>query len=336
MIPTIFERFRESVKTRKKAKKVVDGAMSLSGNTDEEDKIRLSSGYSIEIEKPVRLLDEGALTWDDGNIRFYIEKGTMKRFYDELDDDFVGYINVGHFSLTSFPYVIGTWQKSDLSLVDIGEGRQAIEVIPHLNEEMSLVKDLLSQEIPLSVSVEAYFGHNYEMTEKLGFPVVNSVFIDGFSVVGNPGNTASMDVLSDMGELMNKEKLEEKTEKIEEEQFIENAQEQTVDKEEEHQEQVALEEETQGEESLSSEDEENTEDAVSLEEEEDESEKKLLDVIEELVKENKELKERLEALESDREKRSRKTESVLAKLESIVNDSPAKDSHRQDKDSVWG
>lgn len=321
-VPTIFERIRESVKVRRKAKKKIDEIISLNNREEEEmnegkgGKINLSSGRAWDREKPIRLLDEGALFYEGGDeIRLFIEKGTIQNFYDELDEDFVGYINLAHFDLWSFPIVLGTWTKEDLSIVDIGDGRKGLEVIPHFNEDLNLVKDIFAQEIPMSVSVEAYFDINWELTKKLEFPVMNKMFIDGFSVVGNPANTSSMDVLEtkegegnmDLNKIksilgMNEQQEEEQLESVEEE---------------------VLESEEQEEEE-------------TLETESNEEEDAILSLVQALVDENNSLKDQVRALKAENEKHAQKTESVIGRLESIVN-CQSKDAGTKSKtDSVWG
>ena len=67
----------------------------------------------------VRLLDEGTVLYGDGSIRSYIKRGTIKEFYDSLEDDYIGYINIGHINFATLPIVVGQWTKNDLRLVDI-------------------------------------------------------------------------------------------------------------------------------------------------------------------------------------------------------------------------
>lgn len=342
-VPTIFQRIKESVKVRKKAKKKVDEVISLSSKDEEKGKIELSTSYRIDKDKPIRLIDEGAVFYEGGQyIRFFIEKGTVKKFYDELDDDFVGYINLAHFDVYAFPIFLGTWTKEDLSIVDLEDGRQGLEVVPHFNEDLHLVQDLFAQEIPLSVSIEAYFDYNWDMTEKLEFPVVNGMEMDGFSVVGNPANTSSAYVLA------SEEKGEEKSMDLEKiKAILENSEQETKTEEEKVTEILETEEKevtenTENSETL--ENEEKTEGNTSEvnlenEESEDEEEQAILNLVSELVEQNKALKAKIEALEAEKANQTQKTESVISKLESIVNGGTQKEkSQKQNssKDSVWG
>lgn len=345
-IPTIFQRIKESVKVRKKAKKEIEEIITLKSNEDEEvGKVNLATSYRFDRDSSIRLLDEGAIFYEGGQyVRYFIKKGVVQKFYDELDDDFVGYINLAHFDVFAFPIFLGTWTKDDLTIVDLEDGRQALEVVPRFNEDLYLVKDLFAQEIPLSVSIEAYFDYDWDMTQKLDFPVVQGMQMDGFSVVGNPANTSSAYVLSskeeDEGENMDLSKIKA---------ILENSEE-TKAEEKEELDSAELEEETKAEENLetenseeenSTENLENTEEteeteSENLESEEDEEEKAILELVTELVEQNKALKAELEALKAEKAKQTQKTESVISKLESIVNSGAQKKESSKKNDSVWG
>ena len=344
-IPTIFQRIKESVKVRKKAKKEIEEIITLSDNKDDEvGKVNLATSYRFDRNSAIRLLDEGAIFYEGGQfVRYFIKKGVVQKFYDELDDDFVGYINLAHFDVYAFPIFLGTWTKDDLRIVDLEDGRQALEVVPKFNEDLYLVKDLFAQEIPLSVSIEAYFDYDWDMTQKLDFPVVNGMQMDGFSVVGNPANTSSAYVLSSKEEegenmdlskikaiLENSETKEEKLETVEEEAELE-----TEEQVEENLETENSEEEDSTE---NLENTEETEENVSenLESEEEDEEKAILALVTELVEQNKALKAELEALKAEKAKQTQKTESVISKLESIVNNGTQKKESSKKNDSVWG
>lgn len=97
----------------------------------------------------VRLLDEGTVLYGDGSIRSYIKRGTIKEFYDSLEDDYIGYINIGHINFATLPIFVGQWTKNDLRLVDIGENRQALEVNMKIDESLSVIQDLQKCHIQL-------------------------------------------------------------------------------------------------------------------------------------------------------------------------------------------
>lgn len=344
-IPTIFQRIKESVKVRKKAKKEIEEIITLKSNKDDEvGKVNLATSYRFDRDSSIRLLDEGAIFYEGGQyVRYFIKKGVVQKFYDELDDDFVGYINLAHFDVFAFPIFLGTWTKDDLRIVDLEDGRQALEVVPKFNEDLYLVKDLFAQEIPLSVSIEAYFDYDWDMTQKLDFPVVQGMQMDGFSVVGNPANTSSAYVLSskEEGENMDLSKIKailENSETKAEEEKLESVEEAELETEEQV-EAENLETENSAEEETPTENLENTEETEETESENlesDEEEKAILELVTELVEQNKALKAELEALKAEKAKQTQKTESVISKLESIVNNGTQKKESSKKNDSVWG
>ncbi|MGH2183087.1 hypothetical protein ACQ10C_16010, partial [Enterococcus faecalis] len=80
--------------------------------------------------------------YGDGSIRSYIKRGTIKEFYESLEDDYIGYINIVHINFATLPIFVGQWTKNDLRLVDIGENRQALEVNMKIDESLSVIQDL--------------------------------------------------------------------------------------------------------------------------------------------------------------------------------------------------
>ena len=124
-VPTYVASIKDNLDRRKKGKAFYDNAITLS-SVDKENhyvSVNLSSGY-VE-NKPTRLIDEGAITYEGGDgIRLYIKKGAVQAFYDSLSSDYVGYINLAHIDITSLPLNLGTWTKDDLTVVDIGDGRK--------------------------------------------------------------------------------------------------------------------------------------------------------------------------------------------------------------------
>ena len=191
-IPTYVESIKDSLDRRKKGKAFYDNAITLS-SVDKENhyvSVNLSSGY-VE-NKPTRLIDEGAITYEGGDdIRLYIKKGAVQAFYDSLSSDYVGYINLAHIDITSLPLNLGTWTKDDLTVVDIGDGRKGLDVNVKLNRELHIVQDLLKQEIPLSISAELRGTLDFESSFKFNAPFYNEIEIAGFSVVANPANVNS-------------------------------------------------------------------------------------------------------------------------------------------------
>ena len=191
-VPTYVASIKDSLDRRKKGKAFYDNAITLS-SVDKENhyvSVNLSSGY-VE-NKPTRLIDEGAITYEGGDdIRLYIKKGAVQAFYDSLSSDYVGYINLAHIDITSLPLNLGTWTKDDLTVVDIGDGRKGLDVNVKLNRELHIVQDLLKQEIPLCISAELRGTLDFESSFKFNAPFYNEIEIAGFSVVANPANVNS-------------------------------------------------------------------------------------------------------------------------------------------------
>lgn len=148
----------------------------------------------------VRLLDEGMVTYAGGEPWFYIARGTLRKFYESLPNDYVGSINIGHTDLATFPErIVGSWTKDDLRLVDLGDGREALDVRLNLIEDHPLVKALRLMPFELGVSAEFYTNVNEAMTNNESLnpfkvPVVDAVNITDFAIVGDAGNVNSMGI----------------------------------------------------------------------------------------------------------------------------------------------
>lgn len=185
----IDERNKRTVR-RKLAKEMYDSTIDLATH---------------ENVQTVRLLDEGTVTYADGSIDFYIEKGTLQKYYNSLSDDYVGTINLGHFSFAEYPKILGTWTKKDLHLVDIGDGRQALDVDLRLNYEISDVRDLAMMPYDVAVSAEFSYEYDKENSNKMGFLCINELFISDFAIVGDGGNVNSNGIKLKGGSKMEKE-----------------------------------------------------------------------------------------------------------------------------------
>ena len=332
-VPTYVESIKDSLDRRKKGKAFYDNAITLS-SVDKENhyvSVNLSSGY-VE-NKPTRLIDEGAITYDGGDdIRLYIKKGAVQAFYDSLSSDYVGYINLAHIDITSLPLNLGTWTKDDLTVVDIGDGRKGLDVNVKLNRELHIVQDLLKQEIPLSISAELRGTLDYESSFKFNAPFYNEIEISGFSVVANPANVNST------GENLNSKgdsemNLWEKILKLRSENKEENKNEALENKEEEKEEKEPSKEEKTLE--SKAEETENKEEAKKGEEtletvemSKDDMEKinKFMDAfealsakVEALEQENAELKEKLKNSKKEKTEFEKKAESTLDRLSSLIS-----------------
>ena len=306
-VPTYVASIKDSLDRRKKGKAFYDNAITLS-SVDKENhyvSVNLSSGY-VE-NKPTRLIDEGAITYEGGDdIRLYIKKGAVQAFYDSLSSDYVGYINLAHIDITSLPLNLGTWTKDDLTVVDIGDGRKGLDVNVKLNRELHIVQDLLKQEIPLSISAELRGTLDFESSFKFNAPFYNEIEIAGFSVVANPANVNST------GENLNSKgdsemNLWEKILKLSSENKEEKKNEALENKEEAK----------KGEETL---------ETVEMSKDDMEKINKFMDAfealsakVEALETENAELKEKLKNSKKEKTEFEKKAESTLDRLSSLIS-----------------
>lgn len=344
-VPTYVASIKDSLDRRKKGKAFYDNAITLS-SVDKENhyvSVNLSSGY-VE-NKPTRLIDEGAITYEGGDdIRLYIKKGAVQAFYDSLSSDYVGYINLAHIDITSLPLNLGTWTKDDLTVVDIGDGRKGLDVNVKLNRELHIVQDLLKQEIPLSISAELRGTLDFESSFKFNAPFYNEIEISGFSVVANPANVNSTgENLNSKGDsemnlwekilklssenkeekkneaLENKEEEKEETKPAEEEKAPESKEEGTENKEEAK----------KGEETL---------ETVEMSKDDMEKINKFMDAfealsakVEALEQENAELKDKLASSKKEKTEFEKKAESTLDRLSSLISGNASKEEKKEEK-----
>lgn len=202
----IAEQIMSEIDTYLQKKDDLDMIMNLSHNKKEReqlsvDKVENSDGY-------MTLLSEGSVLYQDDTIRLYICKGTLKKWYDSIDGSFEGYVSTGHRDLNSYPVREGYFRKSDLKLVEDSNGRYDLLVKPHVNLELSNVKDLIIQDEPFAISseflwyskeiedsdIEEYTKlvvYNVEHGGGIDVPITDTIEITGFSFVGNPGNAKS-------------------------------------------------------------------------------------------------------------------------------------------------
>jgi len=143
----------------------------------------------------VRLLDEGAVVCANGSIDFYIQKGTLQRYMESLPDDYVGSINLGHETFATFPILLGSWTKNDMSLVDIGDDRKGLNVELHLDYENPLLKAITQSAdkygYDLGVSAEFTYHVNEDASMEWGVMIIDELFISDFAIVGEAGNVGS-------------------------------------------------------------------------------------------------------------------------------------------------
>lgn len=332
-VPTYVASIKDSLDRRKKGKAFYDNAITLS-SVDKENhyvSVNLSSGY-VE-NKPTRLIDEGAITYEGGDdIRLYIKKGAVQAFYDSLSSDYVGYINLAHIDITSLPLNLGTWTKDDLTVVDIGDGRKGLDVNVKLNRELHIVQDLLKQEIPLSISAELRGTLDFESSFKFNAPFYNEIEIAGFSVVANPANVNSTgenlnskgDSEMNLWEKILKLSSENKEEKKNE--ALENKEEEKEEKEPSKEEKTPESKEEGTENKEEAKKGEETLETVEMSKDDMEKINKFMDAfealsakVEALETENAELKEKLKSSKKEKTEFEKKAESTLDRLSSLIS-----------------
>lgn len=189
---------------RKKMKEQYDSVMQL----------------SVQDGGWVPLLQEGMVTYGDGSPWFYIMKGTLSRYMDELPSDYEGSINIGHTDMATFPErIIGRWTKDNLRLTDIEDGRQRLETNLPVNWGHPLVQALAQADFDVGLSVEMSTKINEELTDNqefnpFGVPIVESLFIYDYAIVGDAGDVNSMGIhlkggselqMNDLAKLLSKE-----------------------------------------------------------------------------------------------------------------------------------
>ena len=161
------------------------------------------------------LLQEGMITYGDGTPYFYIMRGVLRSYYENLSPDYEGSINIGHTDMASFPErIVGRWTKQNLRLADAGNGRTVLETNLPLNREHPLVEALANAEFDLGLSVEMSMQINEELTDNqelnpFGVPVVDKLFIYDYAIVGDAGDVNSMGVHLKGGATLAKNKLAE-------------------------------------------------------------------------------------------------------------------------------
>ena len=338
-VPTYVASIKDSLDRRKKGKAFYDNAITLS-SVDKENhyvSVNLSSGY-VE-NKPTRLIDEGAITYEGGDdIRLYIKKGAVQAFYDSLSSDYVGYINLAHIDITSLPLNLGTWTKDDLTVVDIGDGRKGLDVNVKLNRELHIVQDLLKQEIPLSISAELRGTLDFESSFKFNAPFYNEIEIAGFSVVANPANVNStgenlnskgdseMNLWEKILKLSSENKEEKKNEALENKEEEKEEKEPSKEEKEPSKEEKAPESKEETENKEEAKKDEETLETVEMSNDDMEKINKFMDAfealsakVEALETENAELKEKLKSSKKEKTEFEKKAESTLDRLSSLIS-----------------
>lgn len=162
------------------------------------DKAKFDAMFDLSVDNPyrIRLLDEGMVTYSDGSPYFYIKKGTIAKLVENMSENYVGSINLGHMDFSRFPFILGTWKKKDLVLVDIGDGRMALDVNPHFDNDSMFIKELKRLPYDIAVSAEFSAHTDWGLTQNFGVEVIDEIYPDNFNfaIVGEPGNVNSAGV----------------------------------------------------------------------------------------------------------------------------------------------
>lgn len=170
-------------KNRKECKRIFDNKYSL--------------GVFPASDGRYRLLDEGLVTYADGSPQMYIKKGVIDKIVENMSDDYEGSINFGHHDLATDPIsIIGEWKKSDLIVSDSEEddGRKVLDVELHLYDDHIYVQQLKRQPYTYGLSAEFYAELDMDASYDLGLPVIESIDLLDFAIVGECGNVNSSDI----------------------------------------------------------------------------------------------------------------------------------------------
>lgn len=191
----LIKRIEDNTKERKKIKDRIDSMIKLSVD-DKDGMVTLAT--SVNDAKTNRLIDEGAVIEGDGSTYAYIEKGTVEKFLnrenvylENLPEDFVGNINIGHLDHATFPFPVGEWSMSNMHLVDIGDGRHGIDVDITVDDESVFIQELKRLGYDISLSAEFYTHTDWMATESLGVWVIDEILINAYAIVGDGKNVNS-------------------------------------------------------------------------------------------------------------------------------------------------
>lgn len=147
----------------------------------------------------VRLLDEGVVVEGDGSVYAVIKKGVVKKWFDNLPDDFVGNIDKDH----NRSIDLGTFSKKDLRLVNLSDGRYGVDVNVKLDDELYAVRDLKRMGNRQAISSEFWSEQNEYVKQSMItgkeeefdylVPLIDEIQITGYAVVDSPKNANSYD-----------------------------------------------------------------------------------------------------------------------------------------------
>ena len=169
-------------------------------------------------ENWVRMLDEGTVVDGDGELYAVIKKGALKKFYDDLPNNFEGYIDKDHIRAIR----LGEYGKEQMRLVELGDDRYGLDINVKLDKDYYATRDLIRQNEHRAVSVEMLTDvDEFALASKVTgekqrwdylVPLIGAVDIIGYAVCENPKNANSikddlLDKASVEGDNMNDEEL---------------------------------------------------------------------------------------------------------------------------------
>lgn len=195
-MPRVLTEIDEDTEVRKKAKKAFDEIYTLhKQDKKEKDVIKFAVNRIMQGEQ-VRLLDEGMVVDGGGIARMYLMKGSLKEYYDQLSEDYVGTINYAHAHFTYDPIILGLWGKKDLTLGQKDDGRYYLDVNLNLDKGLHRVQDLYRnaetiEGYKIGVSAEFTTRINEQESNKMCVPAVESLNILDYAIVGDAGNVLS-------------------------------------------------------------------------------------------------------------------------------------------------
>lgn len=187
---------------RQEEKKMLDGRLAYSAD---EEAIGVGMAHEASVSTQVaesnwtRLLDEGVILECDGSVDSVIAKGTIKRWFESLPEDYEGNIDKDH----NRSIDLGTFTKDQLRLVELGDGRYGVDVDVKLDHELHATQDLIRMNNRKAISSEffaingGYLRASDVLGEKLqkdySVPLITEIAITGYGVVATPLNANSYD-----------------------------------------------------------------------------------------------------------------------------------------------
>lgn len=311
----LFESIKKRNEFRKNTKKALDSVLSFSIGKGKENKF--STEFNIK-DSTATLLTEGSVLYSDGTMRCYLAKGTLEKFIngkneylDNLDNEYLGTVNIGHSDYVSSPHrIVGTWEKKNLHLVDLEDGRKAMEIDKMtIDYQHPLIQILKNSKAPIGLSAEFYYHIDEEASENATqvlrqagiedyVTVIDEICISDYAIVGECGDVNASNLFLEIGD----DKVEDIKEPVVDK--AEETETEKTTKTDETVETTETEKTVETDETVEqTEDEENSmEEVLSIIKEIQEEIAKLRTESKEVAKENDTLKEQLKAKETETKK----------------------------------